>query len=224
MTDTTPTNPPQQPAARLPGNVTAAAVVLLVGGALAGVGTVLALLAALLAGTRRFDMYGDPGMMQNPMSGQWVTDGGHAAWMGLVFVALLALLGAAITGAHVAAGWLILQRHQWARVLGLVVSGAALVVLVVGLASMLVWATVDVPPGFEDFPRRMGDYYHSVMGATVALGTIISLGLIAAYGFVLWVLARHGDAIDQGPQSRDPSPPESAPAGRRSRPRGPAPL
>ena len=192
MTDATPDNQVSQAAARLPGNLTAAAVVLLVFGALAGIGTVLALLAALLAGGR-FSSYTGPGWMQDQMGGQWVTDGGHAAWMGLVFLALLALLGAAITGAHVAAGWAILQRHRWARVLGLVVSGAALVVLVVGLLSTLAWATTGMPPGFDDYSRRMGDYYHSMMGATLALGTIISLALIAAYGFVLWVLARHGD-------------------------------
>jgi hypothetical protein len=184
-----PVIPAPEPAARLPGNLTAAAVVLLVFGALGGVSTVLALLAFLLGGTRPLVLRDEFGM------GQWVTDGGQTAWMGLLFVALLAFLGAALTAAHVAAGWAILQRHRWARVLGLVVSGAALVALVVGLASILVWTTVAIPPGINDYGRRMGDYYHSVTGAIVALGTIITLGLIAAYGFVLWVLARHGEAI-----------------------------
>jgi roadblock/LC7 domain-containing protein len=197
MTEAPPVTQDPQPAARLPGNITAAAVILLIFGALGGVSTMLALLAVLLAGTRRFVPFGDPGMM----GGQWVTDGGHAAGMLVVFMVLLALLGAALTGAHVAAGWAILQRHRWARVLGLVVSGAALVVLVIGLASMFVWAMVDQPPGFVDYGRRMGDYYHSMMGPMLAFGTIITLGLIAAYGFVLWVLARHGDALDQGPRS-----------------------
>ncbi len=186
-----PVIPASEPAARLPGNITAAAVVLLVFGALGGVSTVLSLLAFLLGGTGRFTPYGDPGMMGR----QWVADGGQTAWMGLLFVALLAFLGAALTAAHVAAGWAILQRHRWARVLGLVVSGAALVALVVGLASILVWTTVAMPPGFIDYGRRMVVDYHSVTGAVVALGTIITLGLIAAYGFVLWVLARHGEAI-----------------------------
>ena len=196
MADETPDSPAPAPAAELPGNLTAAAVVLFIFGALAGLGTVLMLLAALLAGARRFTVYGDPGMLDGPMGGPWVADGGQVAWMGLLFVALLALLGAAVTGGHVAAGWAILQRHSWGRILGMVVSGTALVVLVVGLASMVVWATVRMPPGFGDYPRHMGEYYRSAASATIVLGTFVALLLIAAYGFVLWVLARHGDALE----------------------------
>lgn len=180
--------------ASLPANLTAAAVVLLTFGALAGLGTALTLLAALLAGARRFTFYGDPGMM----GGHWAGDGGPAGWVGFLFVALLAALGAAITGGHVLAGWAILQRRSWGRILGLVVSGTALVVLVVGLLSTLVWAVVGMPT-MGDLGGGMGDYYRyydSMMGATVAIGTIVSLGLIAGYGFVLWVLARHGDALE----------------------------
>lgn len=173
-----------EPVAPLPGNITAAAVVLLVFGALAGLGTILTLLAALVSGARDFNVYGDPGNFRGAMGG---------AWIGLLFVLLLAALGAAVTAGHVVAGWAILQRYSWGRILGLVVSGAALVVLVIGLASMLVWATVDMPP--DDFPRRYGEYYRSVAGATLVIGAFVAVVLVAAYGFVLWVLARYGDAI-----------------------------
>lgn len=194
MTDETPQAPAPRPAAVLPGNLTAAALVLLVFGTLAGLGTVLTVLAALLAGAGRFTMYGNPGMMDGRLVGPWMADGGHGLFMWLLFVGLLAALGATVTGAHVAAGWGILQRRPWARIVGLVVSGTALVLLAVGLAWALVWAAAGTPPGFDDHPRRMADYHQPAMGAMVALGAVITLLAMAAYGFVLWVLARRGDA------------------------------
>lgn len=193
MTDETSQAPASTPDGARPGNLTAAAVVLLVFGALSGLATVLMLLAAVLAGARQMTVYGDPGRLGGSMGAPWVMDGGHGAFMGLLFLALVALLGGAVTGAHVAAGWGILERRLWGRLLGVVVSATALVVLVVGLAGTLVWAVSGMSPEFVDYPRRaMHD--RSAMGAMIALGTVVTLGAIAAYGFVLWVLARRGDA------------------------------
>lgn len=185
MTEVPTDNAAARPVPDLPGNITAAAVVLLVFGALAGLGTVLTLLATLASGARDFNLAEFPRDFRGVMGG---------AWIGLLFVLLLAMLGAAVTAGHVVAGWAILQRYSWGRILGLVVSGAALVVLVIGLASMIIWATVDMPPD-GDFPRRMGEYYRSMASATTALGAFVAILLMAAYGFVLWVLARYGDVI-----------------------------
>ncbi len=180
----------------LPRNVSVAAVMLLVFGALSGLASLLLLLAASLAGMRQMTVYGDPGMMGGPAGVPWGMDGGHGAFMGLLFLVLLALLGAAVTGSQVAAGWGILQRKHWGRLLGVVVSATALVVLVVGLAGTLVWAAAGPSPEFGDLPRRMAMHYRSAMGATLALGAIVSLAFIAGYGFVLWVLARSGDTLE----------------------------
>jgi hypothetical protein len=194
MTDEMPQGPAPASAGTLPGNLTAAAVVLLVFGALDGLASVLMLLAAVLAGARHMTVIDDPRLMGGSPGLPWVMDGGHAGFMGLLFLLLLALLGAAVTGSHVAAGWGILQRRSWGRLLGVVVSATALVVLLVGLAATLVWAAAGIAPDLADYPRQMRMHYRSAMGATIALGTVLTLLAAAAYGFVLWVLARHPDA------------------------------
>ncbi|HKZ92757.1 MAG TPA: hypothetical protein VJZ50_11510, partial [Candidatus Limnocylindrales bacterium] len=202
MTDELPEVPAAEP---LPRNVSAAAVLLVTFGILAAFGTALALLATLSSGMRRFahlvpqsvrfqwqdPMDGPVIQYGDPMGGIYlVADGGHLFFLGLLFVVLLGLLGAAIAGAHVAAGLAILQRRAWGRLLGMAGSGAALVVLVMGLASTLLWASVLTSVGaWDDIPRHMGGYYWSVMNAVVGFGTVVTLLMIAAYAFILWALA-----------------------------------
>jgi hypothetical protein len=124
---------------------------------------------------------------------------GGGGFFGFLFVALAVALAVAIAGGHLAAGWGILQRLPWARVLGLVVSGVGLVVFVVGILATLVW--VGTLPDFREFdqvPEWLTTWARDVMTAGVTMGVIVGLAVAAAYGFVLVVLARADDVFDRG--------------------------
>lgn len=207
-----PPTPEASAPAKLPDSVSAAAVLLLIFGVLAAFGTALALLATVSSGMRRFAYAGPEllrapmrGPVDGPMNGQFgdptvgmylVPDGGHVFFLGLLFVVLVGMLGAAIAGAHAAAGLAILQRRSWGRLLGMTGSGAALIVLVMGLISTLLWTSVVTPLGLDDMPRHMGGNYRSVTTAVIGFGMVATLLMITAYAFILGVLARHGDDFD----------------------------
>lgn len=204
--------PPPPPPSGLPGSVTAAAVLLLIFGTLAGLGTAFMVLMMLtFAAIPMGPMMSDPSLSAlDPCYGVTLPDGsnscawathdysgwssGTAYWsMGLLSVALMAVVGAAVTGGHIAAGVAILQRQNWGRILGMVVSGAALVVLVLVVGSMLVTAAVPMP-GFENI-RYSHMYFGPMMTASIVFSGLVAVALVAAYGFVLWVLARRGDVF-----------------------------
>jgi hypothetical protein len=117
-------------------------------------------------------------------------------FMGMASVAVMAIVGAAVTAGHIAAGVAILQRRSWARILGMVISGAALVVLVLGLGATLTAAVVPTPPFHDPMGGQWDDYYAATMAATLAFGTAVVVFVGAAYGYVLWVLARRGDVFE----------------------------
>lgn len=180
-----PPNANAAPPPKLPGNVTAAAVLLLIFGTLAGIGTAMSLLATLAFSVRRFGF--DDGF------GRF--DGG-GMFMGFTPVLVTLVLGAAISSGHLAAGIGILQRQPWGRILGMVVSGAALVVVSLSLAASVIW--IVVLPDFSNVGdgRMWIDWIRALMTWTVAVGVVVGVLLIAAYGFVLWVLARADETSD----------------------------
>ena len=180
--------------------MTSAAVVLLVFGTLAAFGSAMTLLWSLFA-MRWFGMWFDGGVMvprMDPVTGGHMGfDGGSMGWAGFASFGLMLLVGVAISGGHLAAGWAILQRLEWGRILGMVVSGVALVVLVLGVAGMLVWWSAI--PDFSAFDGQSGywvDWYRSMLSSAVAFGAVVSLAVGLLYGFVLWTLARAGDVFD----------------------------
>jgi hypothetical protein len=180
----------------LPGRVTAAALVLLVFGTLSALSSALALLWSLLVigrmgmGFMRFsDGFGGGGF-----GGGF---GGPAGWTSLLFIFVAVALAVAVAGGHLAAGWGILQRQSWGRVLGLVVSGVGLVVLVLGVLGTLTW--VAILPDFREFdriPEWFSNWVRSAMTAGVTIGVLVSLAAGAAYAFVLVVLARADEVFD----------------------------
>jgi hypothetical protein len=200
MADHDPTHAPAQPPAasspRLPGNVTAAAIILLIFGTLSALGSALGLLWSLLFMSRMgmgFDRFGGGGFNDGFNGGF----GGGAAGFGLLFFLVAAALGAAVAGGHLAAGWAVLQRMSWGRILGMVVSGTALAVWILGVLGTLVW--VAALPDLSDFDRVPGwfaEWFRTMLTAGVGLGVLVSLVVSAAYGYVLWVLARADEVFD----------------------------
>lgn len=147
-----------QGGATLPGNVTAAAVFLFILGTLAGL---LALFTFISTPTKVVEIVG--GVTQ-------VTD------LGLTSALTILVVGGAVTAVHIAAGRAILRGRAWGRILGLVVSGIAIVLLLLSLLYTVAPATL--------------------LTNSLALGTVIVVVLlIAAYAFVIWALARHGSAF-----------------------------
>lgn len=116
-------------------------------------------------------------------------------WGGFVSVGLMAALGAGITGAHIAAGIAILQRREWGRILGMVVSGAALVLVFLAagasLPSMLI-----LPPSDSGMGNGWDQYYAATTAVSAAFGIIVAVLAIIGYGFVLWTLARRGEVFE----------------------------
>jgi hypothetical protein len=174
----------------------AAALILLVFGTLSALGSALALLWSLLVlgrmgmGFMRFnDGFGGGGF-----GGGF---GGPPGWTSLLFLFVAVGLAVAVAGGHLAAGWGVLQRQSWGRVLGLVVSGAALVILVLGVIGTLAW--VAVLPDFRELdriPEWFTNWVRGAMTAGVTIGVLVSLAAAAAYGFVLIVLARADEVFD----------------------------
>ena len=147
-----------QGGATLPGNVTAAAVFLFILGTLAGL---VALFGFISTPTKVVEVSG--GVTR-------VTD------LGLTSALTILVLGGAVTAAHIAAGRGILRGRAWGRILGLVVSGMAIVVLLLSLLYTVAPATL--------------------LTNSLALGTVmVTTLLIAAYALVIWAVARHGNAF-----------------------------
>jgi hypothetical protein len=171
--------------------VTAAALVLLVFGALSALGSALGVLWWLLVLARMGMGFG--------RDGGGFGGAGGGGFFGILFIALAVGLAVAVAGGHLAAGWGVLQRLSWARVLGLVVSGVGLVVFVVGILATMVW--VGTLPDFREsdrIPEWFTNWIRDAMTAGVTMGVVIGLVVAAAYAFVLVVLARADDVFDRG--------------------------
>lgn len=197
-----PTAEPVPPAAeQLPGSVTAAGVLLLIFGTLAGLGTAFMVFTMLMFTAIPFGSIPPMNCMPGAPFCDFSADRSFGFdtgfwFMGMASVGLMAIVGAAVTGGHIAAGVAILQRRAWARILGMVISGAALVVLVLGLGTTLTAAIVPTPPFGDPMGGQWDDYYAATMAATLAFGTVVVVFVGAAYGYVLWVLARRGDVFE----------------------------
>jgi hypothetical protein len=123
-----------------------------------------------------------------------------------LFVVLAVAFVAAVAGGHLAAGWAILQRLAWGRILGMVVSGVALVVLALGLVGTLAWAAA-----VSDLVDQYGsgywvEWFRNVASIGVTVGALVTIAIGAGYAFILWVLARHGEVFEE------PSPATAPPA------------
>lgn len=201
------------------GRLNAAAVILLVFGGISVLNTLAVMLWAVLGAAFRAGRQGTL-MLQNgggfpndgrfgggPAGGMPTVIGAPAGdWhaLGFAFLAILIIgaAGAIIGGSQILAGFWILQRRTWGRVLGMVVSGMALIVLVTGFTATLVWAGAVAGPAMQESGRHFAEHARSAFTAVIGFGAIVWLILTAAYGWILFTLARHDEAFEPigGPQ------------------------
>ena len=214
-----PPAPAKSSADKARGRVNAAAVILLVFGGISALNTLAVMFWVVVAAAARAGrqgvvtfqtdggfpngggfMNGGNSFNGGPSGGMPTVIGapaGDVNMLGFAFLALLiiAAAGVVIAGSQILSGVWILQRRPSGRLLGIVVSGMALVVLVMGLLSALVWIGAWAPL-MADAPRHMGEHVRGAFGAIVGFGAIVTLVLIAAYGWILIALARHEEAFE----------------------------
>ena len=174
------TVPPSRP---LPGSLVAAAVLLLVGAALAGLVGALMLLGGAMVSQIPMDL-GGYGLTE----AEWRASMGFAGAFVLVFAGLALL----VATAHLLSGIGVLRRRGWGRILGLVVSSLGCLFFGLGLVLALLSRIEPIPEGYlEDIGLTLAQYERMAsMGQAFGVG-ITAVGL-AAYVFVLIVLARRG--------------------------------
>ena len=180
----------------MPGTVTAAAVILLIYGALGSLATIFMLLAvvlfAQLPNMMPSDAYLYPGYRGfNEESFRSVMT------MGLVCMVGIAVVGALLAAAHLAAGIGVLKRRSWARILGLVVSGVAVVVLLLWLASAVFSISMPFPDSFGTVPGFDEQWYRSMRATMLGFGIGFTALIGAPYIFVMAVLIRRGDVFER---------------------------
>ena len=173
----------------VPGSVTAAAVILFVMAALIG------LLAAVLLLTSSM-MSGFPGDWMLGPGFESVSDPTSDAFMdataGFLIVFAVIMLGVAV--GHVLAGIGVLRRRGWARIVGLVLSALALLLLLLGIAGSLIALAEPipygvVPPGFTEESMRQDAIFGAIFGL------VTSGAFLLGYLYVVIVLARRGDVF-----------------------------
>ena len=186
------------PTARpLPGSVTAAAVILLIYGVLGSLATLLMLLTVVLFAQLPNMMPSDyfsrgyPGFNEESF--------GAMMTMGVVFMVAFAVVGALLAAAHVAAGIGVLKRRGWARILGLVVSGLAVVVLILWLAGSVISMSMPFPNSFGTVPGFDEQWYRSMQATMLGFGIGFTALIAAPYVFVIAVLIRRGDVFGRAP-------------------------
>jgi len=190
LSGSTPTTRP------LPGSVTAAAVVLLIYGVLGSLATLLMLLASVLfaqlPNMMPSDSYfyrGYPGFSEESFSAMMT--------MGVAFMVAFAVVGALLAAAHLAAGIGVLKRRSWARILGLVVSGLAVVVLLLWLAGAVLSMSMPFPDSFGTVPGFDEQWYRSMQATMLGFGIGFTALIAAPYVLVIAVLIRRGDVFER---------------------------
>jgi hypothetical protein len=69
--------------------------------------------------------------------------------------------------------------------------------LILGVLGTLVWvAALPDLSQFDRVPGWFADWFRTMLTAGVGIGVLVSLVVCAAYGYVLWVLARADEVFD----------------------------
>jgi tellurite resistance protein TehA-like permease len=160
-----------------------AGVILLVISALVGIFSLFALFAGAIMG-QMSGIYRDSGL----------TDEQVRIAMGLGRVVILAFggIGLALALAHLLSGIGVLRRRGWARILGLVLSVLGVVIWGVALVGSIVAAVQPIPAGYLESSGLTIEEYRSFARIGSVVGLVITTVALAAYLFILVVLARRG--------------------------------
>jgi hypothetical protein len=165
------------------GAVVGAGVILLVISALVGIFSLFALFAAAIMGEMS-GLYRDSGLTDEQVR--------MAAALGRVDILGVGGIGLALAVAHLVAGIGVLRRRGWARILGLVLSVLGVVVWGLALVGSVVVAVQPIPAGYLENSGLTIEEYRSFTRIGTVVGLVITTVALAAYLFILVVLARRG--------------------------------
>ena len=162
------------------GVVVGAGVILLVISALVGIFSLFALFAGAIMGEMS-GLYRDSGLTEEQIR--------TALGVGRIVVFAMGGIGLALGVAHLVSGIGVLKRRGWARivlsVLGIVIWGLALV-------GSLVAAVQPIPAGYVESSGLTLEEYRSFARIGSFVGLAVTSVALAAYLFILVVLARRG--------------------------------
>jgi hypothetical protein len=165
------------------GAVVGAGVILLVISALVGIFSLFALFAGAMMG-QMSGLYGDSGLTEEQIR--------TALSLGRVFVFAMGGIGLALALAHLISGIGVLKRRGWARILGLVLSVLGVVIWGLALLGSVVAAVQPIPAGYLESSGLTIEQYRSFARIGSVVGLVITGVALAAYLFILVVLARRG--------------------------------
>lgn len=179
-----PTQPLISPQAGPSGAVVGAGVVLLVISVLAGIFAIFAIFAGAIMGEMS-DLYvGQSGLTEE--------ESRAAMTMGRTFIFAFGAIGLALAAGHLVSGIGVLRRRGWARILGLVLSVLGILIWGLALVGSVVAVVQPMPTGYLESSGLTIEEYRSFARAGVVFGLAVIAIALAAYLFILVVLARRG--------------------------------
>ena len=165
------------------GAVMGAGVTLLVISALVGILSLFALFAGAIMGEMS-GLYRDSGLTDEQIR--------IATGLGRVVILAVGGVGLALAVAHLLSGIGVLRRRGWARILGLVLSVLGVVIWGLALVGSVVAAVQPIPAGYLESSGLTIEEYRSFARIGTVVGLVITTVALAAYLFILVVLARRG--------------------------------
>lgn len=171
------------PRAALPGVLLASGVIFIVFAVLAGLAGAFVLFAGLLIGQFPFAI---------PSSGLSSEQGSAVVSMARTMFLFIGAVVLVFGLAHLAGGIGILRRRGWARILGLVLSILALVVLGLATVSSILAFTQPLPSAYYTNLDFTVEDYRRIAVTSVIFSMAILGAVVAAYLFVTVVLIRRG--------------------------------
>ena len=165
------------------GVVVGAGVILLVISALVGIFSLFALFAGAIMGEMS-GLYRDSGLTEEQIR--------TALGVGRIVVFAMGGIGLALAVAHLVSGIGVLKRRGWARIVGLVLSVLGIVIWGLALVGSLVAAVQPIPAGYVESSGLTLEEYRSFARIGSFVGLAVTSVALAAYLFILVVLARRG--------------------------------
>jgi len=165
------------------GVVLGAGVILIVFSVLVGIFSLFALFAGAIMGEMS-GLYRDSGLTEEQIR--------MALGVGRAFVFAMGGIGLALAVAHLVSGIGVLKRRGWARIVGLVLSVLGVVIWGLALVGSVVAAVQPIPAGYVESSGLTLEEYRSFARIGSVVGLAVTSVALAAYLFILVVLARRG--------------------------------
>jgi len=170
--------------AGLSGLVMGAGVILIVISVLVGIFAIFAMFAGIVMDDFS-SFYGN-------QSGLTQEQGRAAMAMGRTFIFAFGAIGLAVATGHLVSGIGVLRRRGWARILGLVLGALGILIWGLALVGSMVAAASPMPAGYLESSGLTLEEYRAITQAGAIIGIAITGIALAAYLYILVVLATKG--------------------------------